>query len=291
MRPAWRHYVWVAPAAALILLTGVFPLVSTAWLSLHRRYPIFGVNEFIGLANYIHLAGNPRFLRSVVVTLAFTVASVALEFVLGLLCALALRRDFRGHRWVLAALLVPWIVPTSVSARMWEWIYNAKFGVLNHLLLSFGLLRDPVVWVGTPTYAMAAAVGAEVWKTTPFMTLLLLAGLKGIPESLYRAAAIDGATPWQAFRHVTWPMLKPIALVALLFRSLDAVRVFDVIYVLTGGGPAGTTETLSIYAYRQLFQNLDLGYGSAVGLTLFALAGAVSLFFMTVLRVRAAEAK
>lgn len=290
MRPSWRHYAWVAPAAALVAATGAFPLLSTLWLSLRRRFPIFGLDEFVGLANYVHLAGNPRFLKSLTVTLVFAAVSVALEFALGLACALALKRDFRGHRWVVALLLVPWIVPTSVSARMWEWIYNAKFGVLNHLLLRLGWLDGPVVWVGSASFALGAAVAAEVWKTTPFMTLLLLAGLKGIPESLYRAAAIDGASRWQTFAHVTWPMLKPIALVALLFRSLDAIRVFDVVYVLTGGGPAGTTETLSIYAYRQLFQNLDVGYGSAVGAALFALAGLVSGGFVLVLRRRGAAA-
>ncbi len=272
--------LWLGPALLLIAATAVFPIVVTFWMSLHRRFPIFGVNEYVGLANYVHLAQNPRFLRSAAVTLSFTLVSVAVEFALGLACALALRRDFRGHRWILAVLLIPWIVPTTVSARIWEWIYNGNFGLLNYLLLRLGVIAEPVVWTADVRLVLPAAMLAEIWKTTPFMTLLLLAGLKSIPQPLYRAAAVDGAGAWTTFLHVTWPQLKPMALVALLFRSLDSIRVFDVVYVLTGGGPAGSTETLSVFAYKKLFQSLEFGYGSAVGIAVLLLSAAVSALFL-----------
>lgn len=279
-------HLWVIPAAVGLAGLAVGPVLSTLWLSLHHRVPVFRIDEWVGLSNYAHLASNPRFLRSLGLTAYFTAVSVALELALGLGLALALWREFRGRSAAMAVALVPWIVPNAVSAKMWEWIFNAKFGVLNHLLAAAGLVERPVVWLGTPGLALHAAIVADAWKTAPFMALLLLAGLRSIPADLFRAAQIDGAGIVQTFLRVTLPGLRPMMLVAVLFRSLDAFRCFDVVWVLTGGGPANTTELLSIYAYKTMFTTLDFGLGSAISFVIFLGAAAISAVFLALLRER-----
>jgi multiple sugar transport system permease protein len=175
-------------------------------------------------------------------------------------------------------ILLPWAIPTVVTAKMWDWMYQPELGVLNYFLRASGLTTEPVNWLGTPALAIHAAIVADVWKTTPFVVILLLAGLALIPSDVYRAAALDGASAWQTFRHVTLPLLRPILMVVVVFRMIDALRAFDLLYVMTGGGPADTTETLSIYAYKMLFQTLQFGYGSAIGVVMFMLVALVSLF-------------
>lgn len=284
MKPRASHYLWVAPAALGILLLAAAPVAWTFWMSLRHRVPVFGIDEWLGLGNYAHLLRNPRFLHSFGVTLYFAAVSVSVELVLGLGLALLLREDFRGHAWMMGIALVPWIVPNAVAAKMWEWVFDAKFGVLNYLLARAGLIAEPRAWLGSPFWAIHAAILADVWKTTPFMALLLLAGLRSIPADLYRAAVVDGATPVQSFFRVTLPALRPMLLVALLFRTLDAFRCFDVIYILTGGGPANATETVSVYAYKILFHTLDFGYGSAIGFMIVLGAAAISAGFLMLLR-------
>jgi multiple sugar transport system permease protein len=176
-----------------------------------------------------------------------------------------------------AVVLVPWAIPTVVTAKMWEWLYNADFGLLNYLL------GVKINWLGSPMWAMNAAVFMDVWKTTPFVALLLTAGLQVIPRELYHAARVDGASPWYIFKNITLPLLMPIIIVVLLFRTIDAFRVFDAIYVLTGGGPANSTETLSIYAYKVLFQTLQFGYGSALSMIVFLCVGGISIFYVRLL--------
>src|SRR5262249_47212435 len=238
--------------------------------SLHHVMPVFGVNRWAGLANFAHLAADARFRRSLGTTLYFASVAVSLELLLGLGLALVLHRRFKGRGLARTAALVPWALPTVVAARLWEWIYNPDFGILNHLLQRAGLLAGPRSWLGDPFWALHAAILADVWKTTPFAALILLAGLAAIPPELERAAQVDGATPAAVFFRVTLPLLRPALAVTLLFRFLDSLRIFDAVYVLTGGGPADTTETLAVYVYKTLFQTLRFGYGSA-------LAGAVFL--------------
>lgn len=268
----WSDYFWVAPALGLILAFTAAPLAAAFWTSLHRRMPTFGIDEWVGLNNYLHILRNPRFLGSLATTLYFAGVSVALELAVGLAMALFLWKDFKGHSWVLGLALLPWIVPTPVSAKIWEWALNAQFGIVNHLLVRWGLAASPIAWLADPALAIHSAIAAEVWKTAPFMALLLLARLRTIPENLFRAAAVDGAGRLQTFLRVTMPQLRGMIAVAVLFRALDAVRVFDVLWVLTGGGPANTTESLSIYAYKMMFLRLEFGYGAALGMAMFALA-------------------
>jgi multiple sugar transport system permease protein len=267
----------LAPAAFLLVAVTALPMVYVVWLSLQARSP-FRAAAFAGLDNYLRLAADTRFWNALWNTVYFTAASVTLEIGLGLLIALAVARAGRFRPLVYGAILVPWAIPTVVSARMWEWMYNPEIGVLNQLL---GARFN---WLGDPDWALHAAIAMDVWKSTPFVALLLLAGLQTIPRDLYRAAAVDGASAWMAFRRVTLPLLVPVILVAVVFRTIDALRVFDAIYVLTGGGPANGTETLSIYAYKVLFQTLDFGYGSALAVAVLALTAIATLVYARLLR-------
>jgi multiple sugar transport system permease protein len=217
-------------------------------------------------------------------TLVFTLGSVGLELLLGIGVALVMHARFRGRGLFRTAVLVPWAVPTVVAGMMWAWIYNDQYGVLNHLLAGTGLIDGHVAWLGMQETAMLSLIFADVWKTTPFMALLLLAGLQMIPEELYEAARVDGAGRFARFFKITLPLLGPTILVALLFRAMDAFRVFDLVFVLTGGGPGNSTETMSLYAYKYLFSYLEFGRGSALAVITFACVGVMSGAFVLALR-------
>jgi multiple sugar transport system permease protein len=269
---------FVLPAVMALSLVTVYPVLAVLYLSLHRKLLLFDISEFTGLGNYRFLLTDDRFWNALGNTVYFTAASVSLELLLGIGVALLLNRTFRFRGVVTALVLVPWAIPTVVSARMWEWMYNTDLGILNHLL---GM---QINWLGSPFWAMNAAVVMDVWKTTPFVAILLLSGLKLIPGEVIQAARIDGAGGWSLFRRITLPLLMPVILVVLIFRTMDAFRVFDAVYVLTGGGPANTTETLSIYAYKVLFQTLQFGYGSTLAIVVFLCMGAMSLLYLRALK-------
>jgi multiple sugar transport system permease protein len=278
LRETLSGYGLLAPAVTMVFLLALVPVISTVWLSLHNELPIFAISEFIGLENFSFLLRDPRFWNAVGNTAYFVVGAVSIELVLGLGIALLLNRKsiMRGPLWAL--VMIPWAVPNVVAARFWEWIFNADFGVLNYL---FGA---KINWLGDPFWAIHSAILADVWKTTPFVVLLLLAGLQAMPEDVYRAARVDGAGTWRIFWHITLPLLRPIMLVVLLFRTLDSARIFDLIFVLTGGGPANRTETLAIYAYKLLYRTLQFGYGSAVAVATFVAIFLVTLPYLWLLR-------
>src|SRR3989338_8373523 len=266
--------LFVIPALILLSLVTIYPIIYVFYLSLHRRLLIFNISKFVGIENYLFLLNDNRFWNALKNTVYFTVVSVSLELLIGLFVAVLLNRAFMFKGLIRAVVLIPWAIPTVVSARMWEWIYNTDFGILNYIT---GI---KVNWVGSPVWAMNAAVFMDVWKTTPFVVILLIAGLQIIPKEIYQAARIDGAGNFAIFRKITLPFLKPVILVVLIFRTLDAFRVFDAIYVLTGGGPANTTETLSIYTYKILFQTLQFGYGSTLSVVVFMFTGCISIFYI-----------
>ena len=280
---ARQGYWLVSPTVLTLGAVAGFPVLAVIGLSLQKRMPIFGIETFVGLDHYRTLIADPRFWNSLWNTLYFTTVSVGLELLVGLGVALLLNRSFPGRAWIQAMILIPWAITTVVSARIWEWLYNVEFGLLNYLVIEAGLVKNPINWLGDPTLAIHGAILMDVWKTTPFVVILLLAGLQTIPRDLYRAARVDGAGSWASFWHITLPLLKPMILIVLLFRTLDAFRVFDAIYVLTGGGPANTTETLSIYAYKVLFQTLEFGYGSALAVATFACVVLISLIYLRLL--------
>ena len=277
MRAKENGYGFIIPSLVLLSLVTIYPLIYVFYLSLYRRLLIFDISRFVGFENYLFLFRDDRFWNALKNTIYFTVTSVSLELLLGLFIAILLNRTFRFKGMMRAIILIPWAIPTVVSAKMWEWMYNTDFGVLNYLL---GM---KINWLGSPFWAMNAAIFMDVWKTTPFVTILLMAGLQVIPQEIYHAARVDGAGIFAIFRKITLPLLKPVILVVLLFRTLDAFRVFDAIYVLTGGGPANTTETLSIYAYKVLFQTLQFGYGSALSVVIFLCIGSISIFYIRLL--------
>jgi len=268
---------FIFPALLLLSLVTIYPVFFVFYLSLHRKLLIFDISRFVGLENYLFLLSDDRFWNALKNTVYFTAVSVSLELILGLSIALLLQRSFRLKGFVRALVLIPWAIPTVVSAKMWEWIYNTDFGILNYIVGS------KINWLGNPFMALNAAVFMDVWKTTPFVAILLMAGLQVIPQELYQAAKVDGAGRWDTFKTITLPLLKPVILVVLLFRTLDAFRIFDAIYVLTGGGPANTTETLSIYAYKVLFQTLQFGYGSTLSVVVFLCIGCMSIFYIKLL--------
>ncbi len=281
-------YLLASPAFVLVGLVAVAPIVAALWLSLYRRMPVFGIDEFVGAWNYIQLWSDERFWAACRTTLYFTVLSVTAELVLGFLLALMLdgmtSRTGGSPRWAQVMIVVPWAIPTVVSAQIWAWLYQPDYGLLNYLLQSVRLITRPIDWLANPDWAIHAAVVMDVWKTAPFAALLFLAGLKTVPCDLYAAARVDGAGAWQQFRHITLPLLMPVVIIVLVFRTMDAVRVFDAVYVLTGGGPGNSTETLSIYAYKTLFQTLQFGYGSTLATAMFLIVAVLSSLYLVLLR-------
>lgn len=281
-RVAW---LFVAPALACVGLIAIFPLGWTLWESLHDRdlrAPWRGA-EFVGLANYVEALTSERFRAALAHTAFFAAASVTIELALGMGLALALDGAYRGRGVVRAAVLIPWAVPTVVAALVWRFLFDARAGVVNTALMGVGAIDRPVAWLAHETAAWAPVILADVWKTTPFVALLLLAGLQSIDGALYDAARVDGATAWQRFTLVTLPLLRPTLAAALLFRALDALRVFDLVYALTGGGPGTATEPIALLTFDALLQNLRFGYGSALGVAVFVATFALAWFFVRAL--------
>lgn len=262
-----RAFGWLLLTPALVLLAVVvaWPLLRNLVLSFHE----VGLGRelthtFVGLDHYRALLADRQFHRALGNTVLFTVASTALEMLLGLAIALLIHAPFRGRGLARAAVLVPWALPTAVMAMAWRFLYNDQYGAVNDLLLRLGIVDAPINWLGEPGWAMTAAVLADVWKTTPFVVVVLLAGLAAIPQDLYEALAVDGASPWKRFLLLTLPWLRPYLLLALLFRVIQAFGLFDLMWVLTGGGPGGSTEVLPLLIYDATFRYLDLGYGAAL---------------------------
>jgi len=246
---------------------------------------------FVGLSNYVTIAQDSRFWLSLAHTTFFAFATILLELTFGLVLALAMNRVVRARGAVRAAVLLPWAIPTVVGGLLTRFMFEGQSGIVNSSLRQLHVLRDPISWFVQDGTAWVPVILADVWKTTPFVALLLLAGLQNIDGELYEAAATDGASGWWQLRHITLPLLKPALLVALIFRTLDAFRVFDLIYVLTGGGPGTSTEPISMYAFNALLQNLDFGYGAALSVVIFLVTFGLALLYIRGLRVDLGEAR
>jgi trehalose/maltose transport system permease protein len=278
-------WLFLLPSMLIVVAVSLYPLVRTFTTSLTDvRMASAREPSFVGLANYSDLLSRGTFWNAALHTVVFTVCTVTLEMVLGLVIALIVHSGFRGRGIVRAAMLVPWALPTVVSAKMWSYMLVDTYGVVNDLLFTkLHLLSHKVAWMAQPGLAMGSIIAVDVWKTTPFVVLLLLAGLQLIPTQMYEAASVDGASPWQKFRRITHPLLRPALLVVLIFRTLDALRVFDVIWVLTRGQLG--TESLATYAYRQMIDFRKLGYASAVSVTIFALIACFVVIYLAMARV------
>jgi multiple sugar transport system permease protein len=275
----------VAPAVITIIVIAFYPLLRSIWDSMHKLSLRFAntPQPLIWLRNYTDILQDARWHNALWVTARVVIVSVGVELVLGMIIALLLNRAFHGRGIVRASILVPWAITTVVSAQIWAWIYDARYGVFNDILMRLHLIHKPIIFLAQPNITIWAMIGAEIWKTTPFMALLLMAGMQLIPADLYEAAAIDGTNAWQNFWKITLPLMKPTILVALLFRTIDAVRIFDLPRVLTNGGPGQSTETLVLYAYNTLFVNLNFGYGSALAVSTFLIVVLVSFLFIKIL--------
>jgi trehalose/maltose transport system permease protein len=281
-RTAW---LFLAPMLVVLLLVAGWPLLRTLYFSFTDA-TLFDLayHEFVGLLNFRFLATDPDWWRAVWNTLVFAVVSVSIETVLGLVVALTLDARLRGQGALRAAMLIPWAIPTVVSAQMWGWMLHDQFGVINAVLLRLGVIAEPWAWVADPGLALWSVVAVDVWKTTPFMALLLLAALQLVPRSIYEAARVDGLGPAGIFFRMTLPLIWPALMVAVLFRTLDALRVFDLMYVLTGNSPS--TASMSVYARQQLVDFQDVGMGSAASTFLVMIVAACAALIITAGRLR-----
>jgi multiple sugar transport system permease protein len=277
--------LFLAPALIVLAVVTIYPAIWLFWLSLQQRIPVFGIARFAGLDHYQFLAGDARFWNALRVTAVFATASVALELALGVLAALALRAQHRGRRLAISLLLLAWALPAVVTAKLFEWLYHPTAGLVNYAIGSRQLN-----WLGDPGLALPGLVVADVWRTMPFVALLCYARLLGIPPEVYEAAQVDGAGRIATLTRITLPLLGRVLLIALLFRTLDALRAFDLMFVLTGGGPAGTTETLTVYAYRTLFQTMQLGFGSAISVIVFLTVMSIAWVYLRAMERQEAAA-
>ncbi|MEN8265256.1 MAG: sugar ABC transporter permease [Nitrospirota bacterium] len=277
----------LTPCFLFVALFAFYPILYSFYLSLHKiilGLPSLG-QPFVWLENYRELLYDRIALHSLTNTLVFVLTSTFFEILLGLVIALVINRHFRGRGIVRAAILIPWAIPTVVSSQMWRFIYNDKYGLLNYLLYGSDTVSY-TAWLADPSTAFAAIIIADVWKTSSFAGLLILAGLQVIPDELYEAAKIDGASSWQQFTRITLPLIKPAILIALLFRTMDAFRVFDLVFVMTQGGPADSTNVLQFYGYKKIFAEGMMGYGSTISVLVFLVTLVISLVYIKVIGTR-----
>ena len=266
------------PALMFVAVFSLYPAMNSFLLSLYSDFP-GPERSFVGFDHYTELLQDPVAHQAFIVTLGFVLISTALELLLGMGIALVIHARFTGRGWVRVAVLIPWAIPTVVASQMWRFLLNDQYGPINAIL--FGDRVDAYIpWLADPWMAFGAIVLADVWKTSSFAGLLVLAGLQLIPEETYDAARIDGATAWQRFRHITLPLLKPALLTALLFRTIDAFRVFDLVFVMTQGGPGDATQVIQFYGYKTLFTEGRVGYGTTLSVTVFVAMAILSLFYV-----------
>lgn len=287
LRQAIGRYAFAAPALLFIVLALVYPLGYNVYLALHDvtiGTLLRGHAPFVGSANFRALFDDPAFVPSLLISAVFTLASLALQFTLGFALALLFRQPFPGAGPMRALLLLGWLLPIVVSANVWRWILDGDFGALNAVLTGTGLLGHGEYWLSQPVTALISVVVVNAWIGIPFNMILLLAGLNGLPDSVFEAGTLDGAGPWQRFRHLTLPMMRPVALTVLLLSFVYTFKVFDLVYVLTGGGPVDATTTLPIYTYETTFTAFRFGQGAAAAAVLLVISLVVAGFYLRLIR-------
>jgi ABC-type sugar transport system permease subunit len=284
-------YGLVAPVIVLLLAITAFPLIYNLWNAFHFDNLAYAglPHKWVGFANFSGLFhASSGWVAALERTLVFTVITIVFDIVVALAMALMMNRKFRGRGFLRAAILVPWAVPTVVSATLWKTMFDPRAGFVDYFLGAFHPVWSSLSWLGASTSRSWVAIFvADSWKNIPFVAIILLAGLQVIPNEVYEAAKMDGATWWQSFRGITLPMLKPVISVALIFRTLQALLVFDVIYIMTGGGPGNSTETLSFLNYQTFIVNTDFGIGGAMSILLVIIALIVSAVYVRAFRAEA----
>lgn len=274
---------FVAPTALFLAAVIVFPLAHAFWTSLHR---VRGLNAtFIGIGNYARLVGDATFWHSLGVSFAFTASAVALHLAIGLALALVVNELRTARTALRIVFLTPWMVAPAVGATIWLWLLEPQFGVVNYLLRAVGAIAAPVAWLGEPGTALASVIAVDVWRGVPFVMLLMLAGLQTIPIEQYEAAAIDGAGAWTRFRFVTWPNLRYLVVVATTLDVINTIRHYDIIGVMTGGGPAGATEVLPALIYNTAFRGNRLGEAAAIGVALLGIVLVLAIVYVKTARL------
>ncbi len=281
-RLAWLLLV---PALAVVAFVAIYPLGKTVYQSFTNQEFLAGITptKWVGLDNYHTLVHDTIFRDTVVLTIKFTVITVSLEFLLGLIIALVVNSHFKGRGVMRAIMLVPWAIPTVVAAKMWLWMLDDTYGVVNDLGMRTHILSHPHAWIADPGTQLAAVSAVDIWKTTPFVALLLLAGMQVIPNDLYEAASVDGANQLQQFWRITLPLLRPAILVALIFRTLDALRVFDVFAVFFGNRLGA--QSMAVYDQGVIVQDGHVGYGAAVSVAIFLIISVFVVIYVTFVRV------
>lgn len=274
-------YLLIAPTVAVLLALSIYPLFYAVRVSLQT-----GSGDAVrwSVANFARLAGDTFFLSALVHTFIYAVVALTFEFLLGLGLAVMLDRPLRGRSLFRSALLIPMMLPPVVVGVVWRLMLNPDFGAVNGTLKGSGVNTAALTWTASPLLAFASVIAVDIWQWTPFMFLVLLAGLQAIPQEPYEAALIDGSSAWQTFRHVTLPLLKPAILIALLLRTMDLLRVFDQIFILTQGGPGSSTEMVSLYIYRTAFRFFDFGYAAAMSFVLLLLTNIISVSYIRLLQ-------
>jgi len=275
----------LAPALAVVAFVAIYPLGRTIYQSFTDEQFLGGLEpvRFVGLENYRELINDSFFRDSIVVTVKFTVVTVFFEFLLGMIIALVVNSGFKGRGVMRAVMLVPWAIPTVIAAQMWKWMYDDIFGPINDSAVRLHILDHSVAWISEPSTALWAVAAVDIWKTTPFVALILLSGLQVIPRELYEAGDVDGVSKWHQFWRITLPLLRPAILVALIFRTLDALRVFDVFYVFFGSRL--DTQTMAIYDQNTIVATGDVGYGAAISVAIFLIIALFVAVYVTLVRV------
>lgn len=274
----------LSPALVLIFALAIYPLFYTVFISFYDLNMISGESEFAGMKNFIQVFSSSEFASSLRATFKFAFFSLAVQMPLGILVALLLNQEFRG-RWLLRSIvLMPWAVPTLVNATLWNWIYNVQYGALNRLLMQFHIITEPIIWFATPTSAMAMIVLADTWRMLPLYVLMILASLQTIPKSQTEAAVLDGAGAVRRLFHIILPLIKPMLMVVLVIRTMQALKVFDIVYMLTHGGPANSTMVISYYIYNQSFSFMKFSYGSTLAIVVALISVVTSVIYVRVLR-------
>ena len=282
----------LVPVILVLLFFIAAPIGHSFFLSFHRI--IIGLPQlktpFVGLENYQELLNDPVAWHSFWITVIFVGTTTFFELLIGILLALLIHHRFPGRGALRACVLIPWAIPTVVSAQMWRFLFNDAYGVVNYAV--FGTkITNYIPWLALPPTALLSIILADIWKTSSFAALLILAGLQVIPEELYQAARVDGAVAWRRFWHITWPLIRPALLVALLFRTIDAFRVFDLAFVMTQGGPADATNVLQLYGYKKMFVEGWMGYGSAISVCIFIIVLVLAITYVRMVGQRLLEAK
>lgn len=273
-----------APSLILIFALAIYPLLYTIFISFTELNMMTGETQYKGLTNYIQAFTSGEFWNSVWVTLLFTILSLVIQLPLGVLVALLLNQEFKG-RWLLRSIvLVPWAVPTLVNSTLWNWIFNTQYGAANRLLIQFNLISEPIIWFDTPMKAMGVIVFADTWRMLPLYVLMMLASLQTIPQSQIEAAILDGAGAFSRFRNVILPLIKPMLLVVLVIRTMQALKVFDIIYMLTHGGPANGTMVISYYIYNQSFGFMHFSYGAALAIIVAVISTIITVLYVKILK-------